>query len=54
LEPYLHVILAHTRWLLHASPFKGINNRIKVMKRIAYGLRDEEYFFFKIKVAFPG
>jgi transposase len=32
----------------------GINNRIKVMKRMAYGYRDSEFFFMKIKAAFPG
>ncbi|TCP07373.1 transposase, partial [Crenobacter luteus] len=31
----------------------GINNRIKVMKRMAYGYRDSEYFFLKIRAAFP-
>jgi len=25
-----------------------------VIKRIAYGFRDSEYFFLKIKAAFPG
>lgn len=54
LKPYLHGILAHTRWPLHTSLIEGINNRIKVIKRTAYGFRDEEYFFLKIKAAFPG
>ncbi|MCC7477411.1 transposase, partial [bacterium] len=36
------------------SVLEGINNRIKVIKRIAYGYRDDEYFFLKIKAAFPG
>jgi transposase len=54
LQPYLHGILAHTRWPLHTSLIEGINNRIKVIKRIAYGFRDDEYFFLKIKAAFPG
>nr|WP_236082299.1 transposase [Stutzerimonas stutzeri] len=31
-----------------------LNNRIKVIKRMAYGFRDSEYFFLKIKAAFPG
>jgi transposase len=30
-----------------------MNNRIKVNKRMAYGNRDNAYFF-KIKAAFPG
>lgn len=54
LKPYLHGILAHTRWPLHTSVIEGINNRIKVIKRTAYGFRDDEYFFLKIKAAFPG
>jgi len=33
---------------------EGINNKIKVIKRMAYGYRDEEYFFLKIRAAFPG
>ncbi|KAK70823.1 transposase, ISL3 family, partial [Bordetella holmesii H620] len=31
-----------------------INNTIKVIKRRAYGYRDQEYFFLKIRSAFPG
>lgn len=33
---------------------EGANNKIKVLKRVAYGYRDHEYFFLKIKSAFPG
>jgi transposase len=33
---------------------EGINNRIKVIKRIAYGYGDDAYFFLKIRAAFPG
>ena len=33
---------------------EGINNKIKVIKRIAYGFRDDAYFFLKIRAAFPG
>jgi hypothetical protein len=29
-------------------------NKIKVMKRMAYGFRDDDYFFLKIRAAFPG
>ncbi|GAB7545327.1 hypothetical protein CS8_050070 [Cupriavidus sp. 8B] len=32
---------------------ESINNTIKVIKRRAYGYRDEEYFFLKIRAAFP-
>ena len=54
LKPYLPGILAHSRWPLHTSLLEGINNRIKVIKRMAYGFRDDAYFFLKIRAAFPG
>lgn len=54
LKGYLHGILAHCRWRLHTSLIEGINNKIKVIKRMAYGFRDDEYFFLKIRAAFPG
>ena len=47
-------ILARVRWPMHTGQLEGINNRIKVIKRMAYGYRDVEYFFLKIKAAFPG
>lgn len=54
LKPYLPGILAHCRWPLHTSLLEGINNKIKVIKRMAYGYRDDDYFFLKIRAAFPG
>ena len=54
LTPYLPGILAHADWPLHTSLLEGINNKIKVIKRMAYGFRDDEYFFLKIRDAFPG
>ena len=39
---------------MHTGQLEGINNRIKVIKHMAYGYRDVEYFFLKIKAAFPG
>lgn len=47
-------VLAHCRWPLHTSLLEGINNKIKVVKRMAYGFRDDAYFFLKIRAAFPG
>jgi len=54
LKPYLAGILARCRHPLNTSVVEGINNTIKVIKRRAYGYRDEEYFFLKIRAAFPG
>lgn len=31
-----------------------MNNKIKVIKWMAYSFRDDEYFFLKIRSAFPG
>jgi transposase len=50
----LHGILSHCRYRLHTSLLEGMNNKIKVMKRMAYGFRDDEYFFLRIRAAFPG
>jgi transposase len=49
-----HGILSRCRHPLNTSIVEGINNTIKVIKRRAYGYRDEEYFFLKIRAAFPG
>lgn len=54
LRRYVRGILASSRFPLHTSLLKGVNNRIKVIKRMAYGFRAKEYFFLKIKAAFPG
>ena len=54
LKPYLRGILAHCHYPLHTSVLEGINNKIKVLKRMAYGFRDDDYFFLKIRAAFPG
>jgi transposase len=47
-------ILAHARWPIGTSLLEGTNNRIKVIKRMAYGFRDEAHFPLKIHAAFPG
>lgn len=47
-------VLAHCNFPLHTSLLEGINNKIKVIKRMAYGFRDDAYFFLKIRAAFPG
>ena len=54
LQRYARGILASARFHMHTSLLEGVNNRIKVIKRMAYGFRDVDYFFLKIKAAFPG
>jgi len=45
-------ILSHCDYPIHTSQLEGINNTIKVIKRKAYGFRDDRYFTLKIKQAF--
>lgn len=54
LSKYWRGILSRMRWPMHTGLLEGINNRIKLIKRMAYGYRNTEYFFLKIKAAFPG
>jgi transposase len=54
LERYQQGILNHCKHPLHTSRLEGVNNRIKVIKRIAFGFHDPEYFTLKVKQAFPG
>ena len=51
---YANGIIASARYPLNTSVLEGVNNRIKVIKRMAYGYRDHSYFFLKVKAAFPG
>ncbi|OOF09766.1 transposase, partial [Salinivibrio sp. PR919] len=52
--PYLHGIVASASYHLNTCTLEGINNKIKLIKRMGYGYRDTDYFFLKIKAAFPG
>jgi transposase len=54
LERYRYGILSHCRHPMHTSRIEGVNNKIKVIKRVAYGFHDPEYFALKVKQAFPG
>ena len=54
LKGYWRGIVARVRWPMHTGQLEGINNKIKTIKRMAYGYRDSAFFFLKIKAAFPG
>ena len=43
-------LLAYFRHSITTAPLEGLNNKIKVLKRQAYGFRDQEYF--KLRVLF--
>ncbi len=52
--PLTTVIAASALYHINTGVLECINNRIKVIKRMAYGYRDSAYFFLKIEAAFPG
>lgn len=54
LAGYVDGIISSALYRLNTSVLEGMNNKIKVIKRMAYGYRDNNYFFLKIKAAFPG
>lgn len=46
--------IAGRRFPMNSPILEGVNNRIKVIKYMAYGFRNSASFFLKIKVVFPG
>lgn len=54
LQTFKYGILNHCDHPIHTSKIEGVNNKIKVIKRIAYGFHDLEYFALKVKQALPG
>lgn len=48
LKKHSYGILNHCQFPISNARLEGINNKIKVIKRMAYGYRDVEYFKFKI------
>ncbi|WP_447078412.1 ISL3 family transposase [Shewanella algae] len=54
LKNYLHGIVASAVHPLHTCRLEGMNNKIKLLKRMGYGYWDTEYFFLKVREAFPG
>lgn len=48
-EKRLDGLIAHASLPISTGKLEGFNNRIKVAKRIAYGYRDEDYFFSLIQ-----
>ena len=54
LERHQYEIISHCKHPIHARKLEGVNDKIKVIKRIAYGFHDLEYFALKVKRALPG
>lgn len=54
LRQHEYGILNHCEHPMHTGKLEGVNNKIKVIKRVAYGFHDLGYFALKVKEAFPG
>jgi transposase len=52
LDRYRYGILNHCDYPIHTGILEGVNNKIKVIKRKAYGFHDLHYFSLKIIQAF--
>jgi transposase len=52
LERHRYGILNHCEYPVHTGKLEGVNNKIKVIKRKAYGFHDLRYFTLKIYQAF--
>jgi len=48
LQSHFDGILAYYTYPISTGPLEGTNNKIKTMKRQAYGYRDTEFFMLKI------
>jgi transposase len=51
LQRYSYGIINHCKYPIHTNRLEGINNKIKLIKRKAYGYRDLDYFSLKIMQA---
>jgi transposase len=52
LQRYRYGIINHCDYHIHTGKLEGVNNKIKVIKRKAYGFHDLRYFTLKIYQAF--
>ena len=52
LQRYRYGIINHCDYPIHTGKLEGVNNKIKVIKRKAYGFHDLRYFELKIYQAF--
>ena len=48
LESHIDGIVSHASIPIASGKIEGINNKIKTLRRMCYGLPDDEYFFLKL------
>lgn len=49
LDNYRYGLISHCHYPINSGRLEGMNNKIKVIKRLAYGFHDDDYFILKIK-----
>ena len=48
LDEHRKGLLSYFKHRISTGPLEGLNNKIKVLKRMAYGYRDREYFKLRL------
>ena len=48
-EKRLEGLISHSRHQISTGKLEGLNNKIKVAKRIGYGYRNDDYFFTLVR-----
>ena len=48
LDAHFEGVIAHATYSISAGKLEGINNKIKTLRRQAYGYSDDDYFFLKL------
>ena len=48
LDNHFEGIIAHATYKISSGRMEGINNKIKVLRRQAYALSDDDYFFQRL------
>jgi hypothetical protein len=51
-EKRLPGLAAHAIYSISTGKLEGFNNKIKVAKRIGYGYRDDDFFFYLDSLSF--
>ena len=48
-EKRLEGLIAHATHPISTGKLEGLNNKIKVAKRVGYGYRNDDYFFILVR-----
>ena len=48
-EKRIEGLIAHASYPISTGKLEGLNNKIKVAKRVGYGYRDDNYFFTLVR-----